>query len=114
MSATLDFEIIAVVAMKLLHRIDNKISQRHLDRPTPAGVSAEHAGMGFCCPITGLFHRAVRLESIRFALVNFSKRAHAQLGKNFRLVQDATQQALHAMATLYGEEAALPCPRLVP
>src|SRR5262245_65718587 len=46
-SWTFDGEAIAVVGVVLKKGADNQPVDRHPDRPTPGGVAAEHAGVGF-------------------------------------------------------------------
>ena len=42
-----DLEIVAVVVMELLQRLDDQVVDREPDRPAPVRVAAEHARIRF-------------------------------------------------------------------
>src|SRR5689334_5568110 len=108
------FEIVAVIMMKLLQGLDNKVVQRHPDRTSPVRVAAEEPGIRFGRLIRNRKLGSVRPKLVWVVQVMPRNRADAEVGKELGLVQHSSEQALHPMAAQQGQQMALPHSRLIP
>src|ERR1043166_174704 len=109
-----DFEIITVVMMEALKRFDEQVIDRHPDWSAPIRVAAEKSAQRFAGPVANFQLTALTYEAIRIVLVTFRKRTHAVVGKEFRLVQQTPQQALHAMSAQEREQMTMTRAFLLP
>src|SRR5438105_4075547 len=73
-----DFEIVAVVVVEFLERLDEEIIDRQPDRPAPIRIAAEDVRLRFARIVSHLALRAVLgTENVRMLRVRFAERAHA-------------------------------------
>ena len=102
-----DFEIIAVVVMKFLQRLDEQEIHRHPDRPAPVGIAAKKPALRFTRPVADFVHHAAAFDAIRLLPVNFRKGANAVVAQELGLVEHPAEQTFHAMAAQQRQQAAL-------
>src|SRR5438105_6787079 len=110
-----DFEIVAVVVVEFLERLNEKIIDRQPDRPAPIRIAAENIRLRFAGVVTHDTLRAVLLvENIGISRVEFADRAYSMIAQEFSGIQHPTQEAFHAMSARERNQAAIAGARLVP
>ena len=82
-----NFEIVAVIEIEIQERPDNHDVHRHPDRPSPVGVAAEHAGVGFPRQVVHPVLLAAHVENIGVPLVKFGERADAVGAQELVLIE---------------------------
>src|SRR5262249_28348285 len=97
-SRALDAEVLTEIVMELLQRFDDEEVDGEPDRSAPVRVATEEATVG----LRGLVaHREIHVVvpiDVRVLFVHTRERAHAVGRKKLRLVEQALEEPLHAMA----------------
>ena len=94
-----DREIVAIIVVEPVQRLDQQEIDRHPDRPAPIRIAAEQVRVSIRPARSSMLKRLpVVLEDERIALVILRERADAVVGQELGLVEHAPQQALHAVA----------------
>src|SRR6516225_8683523 len=94
----LDFEVVAIVAVKPPQRFDNQRVHRHPDRTPPMRVAAKYPGGRFCGVIADGQPSTGMLEDIGMLLMEFGQRADPEFRQKQRLVEHSVEQTLHPMS----------------
>src|SRR2546426_4286005 len=95
---TLDPEIVAVVVMELLQRLDDQVVDRHPDRPAPIRVAAKESRRGLAWLILDCKALAVPLQHVRTLLVVSRERTNTVVGQKLRFVEHPAEELLHPAA----------------
>src|ERR1051325_4419887 len=103
---TFDFEIVAVVMMKLLERFDEKVVTRKPNWAAPVRVAAKNRGLRFGRFVIHSARFAARSQPIRMFLVILADRTHPVVAQEFVRIEHAAQQTFHAMPARDRNEAA--------
>ena len=109
-----DFEIVAVVVVEFLQRLDDQEIEREPDRSAPVGIAAEVPRVRLRRRVADREIVAVAAEHVRPLEVRARERPHAVVGQEFRFVQHALQQPLHAVSAQQRQQAALAAARRLP
>src|SRR5437588_10284248 len=102
-----DFEIVAVVMMKLLERFDEQIIDRKPNRSAPIGIAAEDSGLRFGGLVIYDFGFAAHVENVGMFFVIFAERTHAVVAQKFIRIEHAPQQTFHSMPASERDQAPL-------
>src|SRR5258708_4853452 len=105
MRRALDLEVVAVVVMKLLQRLDDEVVRRHPDGPAPIRVAAEKAALGFGRSISDFMRQVAAVEAVGSALIDLREGADAVITQEFCFIEHPAQEAFHAMPAQDREHA---------
>src|SRR2546425_3942748 len=106
MSRALDLEILAIVVVELLQRLDEQIVHRKPDRPAPVGIAAEQTRGGFGGLVIHAIDMAVDRELVRMIQVITRQSADSAGGEEFGFVEHAREDALQLLAVDERQQAA--------
>ncbi len=87
-------EVVAVVVMELLQRLDDEIVDRKPDRPAPVGIATEHSGVRFGRQILHAVLHPSDVQDVRVVEMIPGKRPNAVRAKEFVLAEQVRQHAL--------------------
>src|SRR5439155_14268607 len=94
----LDAQRVAVKVVIAFERLDDQVVHREPDRPTPVGVAAEEAGVGFRGRVVDAVLLAVDRQDEGPLAVHLRERAEAVRGEELVLVEHVAEHALEPLA----------------
>src|SRR5438876_602972 len=113
-SRAFDFEIVAVVMMKLLEGFDQEVIDREPDRTAPVGVAAENAGLRFGRFVADDFFFAANRDRVGMRLMKFAEGTNSVVAQKFFRIEHAPQQTFHPMSAGERNETQLFHARFLP
>src|SRR5205823_8568448 len=96
-SRAFDFEIIAVIVMKLLKRFNEQVIDRHPDRSAPIRIPAENTGLRFSRLIANHFLLSANQQRVRVIFMIHADRENAVIAQKLVWVEHTAQQTFHSM-----------------
>src|SRR5579871_325975 len=110
----LNQEIVAVVVVKLLERLDQQEIDGHPHRAAPIRVTSEQPRCGFAGFVVNRARYAFDLKLVGMVEVIATQTPHSVIAEELVGIEHALQQPLHTMAPHQCEQAALARARLLP
>src|SRR5262245_53226940 len=94
----LDGEVVTVVVMKLLQRLDDQVIDREPDRSAPVRIAAEEARPRFGRFVVDRVELAAGGKDVRLIQMLARERSYAIRRQELRFVEHSPQQFLHSAA----------------